>query len=468
MLISAIKFLKLILQINLFLISTSVFSITHDEQLKITSQALQNLEQRYPHVKLVGISHFNHFISHKVEPYVDTEKYSHQRLNEITKFYINNKTPSIVTFNELIEAVNLYFNFAKPENSITIIIDGENEKRILYKSMMYYGIGLLFQTQYLSNTDLSHFNELNVLKKLLLKNLSLYFGMGGGGPGSLSPWENFIFKYLYAIHANFPADMVAEASNSLSAIVSNQKIEKYQRAAASEILLELALLCNAKCTSPSIEFTSIANRPKEDYIKTVFWNCERNCHLSNLNPGPAGFYDEYLRLLKRINDKGLDELREKLILQDWKHSLISAKSNFSNIFLNKATAWHFTKDVLSSLWKFFYLTFAITLSWPLWLAFILLGSFLLLFTGNMKIVWPQRRFFFTTSKRLYLRLFGTLLGYVLYPLQILKKIYITLKNNSIASIKENGHYSYSIGVNSFVVSVTLLITDIKIYVDLNY
>ena len=439
--------------------------LTHAELLEISLGKLKSLDERYSHIKYSGISHYEHFINEKVNPYIDPDN-SVESLNKVLRFYNYNKTSPIITFEELIPFINQFFTFIEPKMAFTILIDGEKDKKILYKSMVQYSIGILFQIQYLSQTNISKHSELTVLKKLVLKNLSPYFGYGGNGPGSLDHWETFFFKLAYAIHSNYPADMIADASQSLTSIAYNEKSKEHDKLAAMKILRELVMFCNSRCSDPVLETNSIGNLPRDEYIKSVFRDWLRD--QTNISSDGLGIYREYLNLLKRTNDPTLADFREKLLINDLKHSLNTSIERAKNMFLNRGTAFHFFKEVFSNLCHATKLSIALFLLYPTWIFFITTGFVLLIFTGKYKLVPPLIHRKSAIPRNKHLAFLVLIFDYFIYPIRLTNAAIKSIVNNSIASFKEQNHISYSIGVNSLVIAATLFVTEISSFINLNY
>ncbi len=461
------------LAVTCLLSSSFAFSqsnLKHDQLVEISKAKLAELDNSHKQIWETGKFYSTRFQEIYVAPFVNPERYSVPSLGEIIAQYDIDRTPAWIDFNQAIDLTNKYLTFVSLNQRATIQIDVANGERVLYRAMAYYTIGTLFQLDRLSRSNISVRDEINSLKDLVLKSAKFYLpgGWGGGGLSSISNWDKFYLNLAYCIHRGFPVDQVSAAINDLSSIVRDKDSSQTDIRAASNLALELTMLCNSKCTSPETGGRNF-NRNRDDHLKSIFYQADSILVYSYINPDSVGFYDQYLNLLKSTNDWRHEELRNKLILNDLNHSLIRMREAINNFRANPGSKWLFTKDLLEAIKDFFILVIATSIFLvPLWIIFFFLAWWLLAFQGTNRVSWKISFRSQSFSAKWHMRLRWLVFDVLNWACKLTMQVIAKPLRNYRETFLDSKCFAHKVGASFVTVAITLLVSNVAEMVSQKY
>lgn len=431
----------------IFFFQKPVFAqdLTHEQLVKIALTKMESMDKIALPLKPLKNESYEHFIKSYINPFVDTEKYRNTSLQELLQDYRNDSRPPIFDYAHTIEIANRFLDFTQPGLYYTFLIDVKDGPKVLAKSMLDYSAGLMINIERLENTDLKHTQEIQQLKKIILRRILTF----ETSHFNLPSWELIHFQILIIFFTNFPANITNELGMRLDSMVigSNSNLNNFEKVAASNLLLEISLHCYSSCTLPVQARKTRTIVSKDYYIKGLFDICERACNKSWLNPRGNGFYTFYLEILRRLHDPNYDDVKTDLLNKDFKSGLKQFLSDIKQVILSPQNKFGHIKIFFSNfisttkigILYFFNYFFSL----HLWIIFYLFGFYLLCFTGKKRII----------LKKIIKQ----------SPLRTIKIPFRNLKN---AIIKGN-ELAHRIALNLILIASTLIISNVKTLIE-NY
>ncbi|WP_374074199.1 hypothetical protein [Bdellovibrio bacteriovorus] len=306
----------LLLQILSFIILAPINSSGNNIQVRPESmriyQGFKTIDHKWPNIKWHGQRQMKYFISNYLFPFTqEPGRYLRPSLVQFFSSYDSATGTRSLDYLQAVEVANHLLPLLEGESKIDILIDSP---RSLYPSFAGISLGFLFELHYLENSDLAHSYQIKTLKELVLKKMAPFFaGLTQAPP--IDRWENIYLRLMYFYFAKYPSNAALNVYNAMYAFLQNQDEIEWQRNAGANLLLELTLLCDAVCTNPEVEYGSTMQFSREYAMKDLFDACERYCDPAS--PRGNGFYRTYLTFLENQRDPKLENIRRKLILDDF-------------------------------------------------------------------------------------------------------------------------------------------------------
>ncbi len=441
--------MKLLTLFFCLLFSTLSFSnFTHKTEVTFKKMSLERLDRKHSFLKDQAQKKIDRFLIKYVENHKNKNvpQFTLKQIIQLLKF--NDNTNPITLF-EAVEVVNKFTSFVWHDSLITIVLDDKDVK--LYENMLLYSIGLLNQLDRLQNYNIQNSHKVEVLKKKVLKFIQPFVTSEVRGKYLKTFWMSAYFHLYYAIHTNYPMDVLNNLAGDLIIIIRNSK-DEHEKRAAGAMLLELTMYSSTYGTKPFGEVRQPHSGDRDYYLERIFKMCESDCSASGRSLKHSGFETKYLSLLKRVNKKQYEKYREKLIFKEFSNSYKGLRQRRLKDY------WHLILISIGYILEYI----------PVYASFLGISIILLIFWGHRRYLWIKPRAWELSSSG-YKRCFQRALWFSLYLIfaiynVLLQPIYLFFFNFKEAILDPRDKLS-SLGASSFIVFITMLINEARKYLD---
>lgn len=445
--------------------------LKHDQLVQLKISKLNFLNKKYRHIRVHGEEEYKNFKNKYLDNYLTPERRKHSykySLREVISFTKNRTQQPKLNYNLAIDLVNVFLQFNSPDDHYTILIDGKNENKVLFRSLIFYTIGILAELNSGRTTYIEKTNEYEKLIEIIVNSVTPYFEPGGAGKSTVNNFENAYFKFIISLNANFSINLTDKIFTHLSPKKDDSEGIKIVKAT---FFMELLSYCTSHCTNEK-NYIGIYNTSSKDQsiyhlLKSSF---KEKIYKSNY----AQFqFQRYIPTLLEYLDVNNDDfnniVRSEIALMVSKSHLKNIQINYKS-YANNATWYnrvillfkYVTTELLSST-KHFIVWLAYTINLPI-LVFSLCIFFLVFLGENpiKKINLQTKALVLSSNKTI--AILRKIINPFWFIFNFIKVLLLKIWQNIISTYKdEKSSLIYKIAVQGLIISATIYFSFIKDY-----
>lgn len=468
------KLLIVILTLSFW--TNSYSQIKHNDLVKLKLLHLNLLDSKYRSIYEKGEREFSNFKNWYLDKYSTAESrknYSaHTPIREIVAALTNRTDAPRLSYNQIVDFINVYFRFNTPHDYHTIIIDGEGTDKVLYRSLVYYTIGILAELQSSQRTYIDFNKELTTMIELVVNGSTKFLEKSGSGTNSITNHEQTFFKLYISMHAGFPLNLTKIALWNTYPRHNDSADDVFVK---STLWMDLTSYCLRHCTT-SRNFTGI-----QDYqsFQDSFYYLLKQSYKDNIYKHSFSnfeFQDYRKKLLESLDakkDAFAKDVRSNIAISYVKSHLTNIAINFSNYAKEKPLierVYLLSKYITAQLTNAIkHLAIYMIISSNISFYILLISVTTLILTGknsvrfrNVNILtksYHKNGIYKTISKALFP---------LKYLVSLLNETIKILIINIIGTYKKNDSpLMYRIAVQGIIVSITIYITSLSEFIE-NY